>query len=59
MNVLKEHFLKEKKNTSKITMQYFAFMQTSPCWEIYRIVNTNFSGKQGQVGVFKDNKVCF
>lgn len=31
MNVLQEHFLKGKKIHSKITMQYFAFMQTSSC----------------------------
>lgn len=57
MNVLKEYL--KKKKTSKISVQYFALMQASPCREIYCIVNMNFSGKQGQIGIFKDNKVCF
>lgn len=56
----KSIFEKKKKPThSKITMQYFAFMQTSSCWKICCSVNMNFSGKKGQLGVFKDNKVCF
>lgn len=57
MNVLKEYL--KKKKPSKISVQYFALMQASPCREIYCIVNMNFSGKQGQIGIFKDNKVCF